>query len=140
VSAEARVPRVAVGAVVIEPRGDGPHVLLVRRGRPPNQGNWSLPGGRVEPGEKLADAVAREVREECGLEVRVGRLVEVVEVIDEAFHYVILDYRCEPTGGTLRAGDDAESVAMVPVFDLVDYGVSRAVMRVVSMALAEEKE
>lgn len=134
-------PTVAVGAVVIEHRSDGPWVLLVRRGRPPRVGSWSLPGGRVEPGEPLADAVAREVREETGLTVRVGALVEVVEVIDEAFHYVILDYACERRGGEAPvAGDDVTDARMVPVLDLSEYDVTPAVMRVVSRALADERE
>jgi mutator protein MutT len=131
---------VAVGAIVIEQRGDGPYVLLVQRANPPMAGEWSLPGGKLEWGERLEDAVAREVREETGLEVRVGRLVEVVEVVEAAFHYVILDYACEPTGGTLRPGGDAAQVAMVPVFDLMDYGVTQAVLRVVAMAVADERE
>ncbi len=136
----ADTPRVAVGAVVIEFRSDGPHVVLVRRGRPPGLGTWSLPGGKVEAGETLAAALVREVREETGLEVKVGRLVDAVEIIDPTHHYVVLDYVCTPVGGALAAGDDATDAVFVSVYDLVEYQVTPAVRRVVSMALAEERE
>jgi len=72
-------PRLAVGAVVIDRAEAEPRFLLVRRAKPPLMGSWSLPGGRVEAGERIEAAVAREVQEESGLVVRVGALVEVVE-------------------------------------------------------------
>ena len=133
---ERPTPRVAVGGVVLERSADNSFVvvLLIRRGRPPMEGRWSLPGGRVEPGERLEEAVRREILEEAGLEVRVGPLVEVIEIIDEVHHYVILDYVCERVGGELRAGDDASDAAMVAVDDLPSYGVSEAVLRVVQAA------
>ncbi|WP_129346469.1 NUDIX hydrolase [Sorangium cellulosum] len=132
-------PRVAVGAVVIErppDAPDAPRVLLVRRARPPLLGAWSLPGGRVEPGERLADAVAREVREETGLDIRVGPLVEVVEIVEAPHHYVILDYLGEPIGGALSPGDDASEAALVPVSDLPAYGLTEIALRVIHRALA----
>ncbi|XXX79717.1 NUDIX hydrolase [Sorangium sp. So ce134] len=132
-------PRVAVGGVVIERRADAPdvpRVLLIRRARPPLQGSWSLPGGRVEPGERLADAVAREIREETGLEIHVGPLVEVVEIVATPYHYVILDYLCEPAGGALSPGDDASEAAFVPVTDLPAYGLTDVALRVIHRALA----
>src|SRR5262245_16381364 len=130
-------PVLAVGGAVIDfafAKGD-PAVLLVKRGRPPMEGRWSLPGGRVEPGETVAAALAREIVEETGITVRLGPLVEVIEIIEESYHYVILDYACEPAGGALRAGDDAADVAWVPISDLATYGVSKAVLRVVEGAL-----
>ncbi|MRG96773.1 NUDIX hydrolase [Polyangium spumosum] len=128
-------PRLAVGAAVIDRSEDEPRILLVRRAFPPMAGTWSLPGGRVEPGERLEVAVAREVAEESGLVVRVGPLVEVVEVVDPPYHYVILDYACLRTGGGLSAGDDASEVILARVDEFVRLGVTEAVRRVVNRAL-----
>lgn len=99
---------VAVGAVALD---EDARLLVVRRGREPARGLWTLPGGRVEPGERLHEAVAREVREETGLTVEVGRLVGVFEVIGDTYHHVILDYAVEVMGGEPVAGGDASAVA-----------------------------
>ena len=92
-----------VGAVVHDHAG---RLLLVRRMNDPGAGRWSLPGGRVEPGESDREAVVREVAEETGLLVLAGRLVGSVRLGD----YDIADYAAEVVGGELRAGDDAEAV------------------------------
>jgi 8-oxo-dGTP diphosphatase len=114
-------PEVAVGAVAVE----SGRLLLVRRGSAPQLGRWSLPGGRVERGETLAQAIEREMEEETGLEVRCGPYVGWVERIGEGHHFVILDFAVEVAGGTLRAGEDAAEVAWValdavPELPLVD--------------------
>jgi 8-oxo-dGTP diphosphatase len=102
-------PRVGVGAVVVRDR----HALLVRRGKPPNQGLWAIPGGRVELGETLQQAVEREILEETGISVRAGAPIYTFDVIlrDEddrvRFHYVIVDMLADYISGELRAGDDA---------------------------------
>ena len=119
-----------VGAVVL--RADS--VCLVRRAHPPSAGQWSLPGGKVEHGETLSAALRREVREETGLDVEVGELVEVVEILDDG-HYVVLDYVCHLESGELSAGDDAAAAAWVPIANLSAYHVSDAVLRVVREAL-----
>lgn len=102
----------AVGAVAV--RDDGA-LLLVRRGKAPALGRWSLPGGRVDWGETLRDALRREVVEETGLEVAPGELAGLVERIHlaEGFHYVILDYHVTVTGGTLRPGSDVTDARWV---------------------------
>lgn len=100
-------PTVAVGGVVLD---DDRRLLVVRRGRPPAAGRWTVPGGRVEPGEGVTEAVAREVAEETGLDVEVGPFAWWLERRDDDHHYVILDFFARPVGGTLRPGDDADDV------------------------------
>lgn len=110
-------PEVAVGAVVVH---DG-RLLLIRRGRGPAVGQWSVPGGRVEWGETLAQAVEREVAEETGLAVRCERFVGWVERMGAGHHYVIMDFQAEVVGDpavTLRAGDDAAEAAWVPLAEV----------------------
>lgn len=99
------------GAVIFD--GDG-RLLLVRRRHDPGSGLWSLPGGRVEPGESVADAVRREVREETGLDVRVGRLLGVVTRGD----YLIHDHEAYVESGELAAGDDATDMGWYDVAEL----------------------
>ena len=104
----------AVGAIVI--RDDT--LLMVRRGREPNQGLWSIPGGRVEPGEYLSDAIRREVKEETGLDVEIGALVGILEVPGDD-HYVILDYSATASATDEPVpGDDADEVKWVPLDDV----------------------
>jgi 8-oxo-dGTP diphosphatase len=105
-------PFVGVGAVIVE----HDRVLLIRRGQPPLLGEWSLPGGVLECGETLPDAVAREALEETGLIVETREMLGVYERIihDEhrkvRYHYVLLDFLCHPLGGELKAGSDAAGV------------------------------
>jgi 8-oxo-dGTP diphosphatase len=111
------VPQVCVGAIAID---DG-HLLLVRRGHGPAAGEWSIPGGRVEPGETTAEAVVRELAEETGVEGVCGRLVGFVEKIDGDHHFVILDFLVEVLERTPpRAGDDAAEAAWVPLADVAE--------------------
>jgi ADP-ribose pyrophosphatase YjhB (NUDIX family) len=103
-------PVVAVGGLAVL---DGA-VLLVRRGEPPEAGRWTIPGGRVEVGETLAEAVERELLEETGLDVRCGELRGWVERILPGYHYVILDFDVTVVGGrTPVAGGDAVDVSWV---------------------------
>jgi 8-oxo-dGTP diphosphatase len=113
-------PEVCVGAVVV---AHG-RLLLIRRGHGPAAGSWSVPGGRVERGELLAEAVTREVREETGLEVVCGPLVGWVERMDEDHHHVILDFEATPLDDvTPVAGDDAAEAAWVPLEDVTDLAL-----------------
>ena len=115
-----RRPETSVGAVVV--RGD--RLLLIRRGRGPAEGLWSVPGGRVELGETLAEAVEREVAEETGLEVRCGRFIGFVERIGPEHHYVILDFWADLVAdGALVAGDDAAEAAWVRFDELDQVGL-----------------
>lgn len=110
-------PELCVGAVVLH---DGA-LLLVRRGHGPAAGEWSVPGGRVERGETLAEAVVREVAEETGLECVCGELMGWVEVVDDEHHFVILDFVVTVLEhGDPVAGDDAAEVRWVPVDDVLE--------------------
>ena len=107
-------PLVGVGAVVV----DAGRVLLVRRGREPLKGKWSLPGGLLELGESLLEGVIREVREETGLAVEPVELIELLDRVHREngrvrYHYVIADYLCRVTGGALQAASDADAVRWV---------------------------
>jgi 8-oxo-dGTP diphosphatase len=106
----AMIPIVAVGAFVFDREG---RVLLVERAKPPGEGLWTVPGGRLERNETLAQAVAREVREETGLIVEVGALACVVERMGDDFHFVILDYLARAIGGTLKAASDVRDARFV---------------------------
>jgi 8-oxo-dGTP diphosphatase len=129
-------PILGVGAVIIQ---DG-RVLLVQRAHEPLAGQWSLPGGAVEVGETLREAVVREVREETGLDVDVGALVEVVDRVQHAedgrveYHFVVVDYVCTPTGGVLAPASDASDVSWATSADLIRYAVSEQATAVIRKA------
>jgi len=130
-------PIVGVGAIVVD---DG-RVLLVRRGRPPLQGEWSVPGGAVEVGEALSAAVQREVLEETGLIVSVGPIVEVLDRIHTngdgrvEYHYVLIDYLCSVVGGDVRAGSDVLDAVWATPQRLAEYGVPRVTAAVIEKAV-----
>lgn len=115
-----------VGAVVV--RGD--RALIIKRGHEPRKGEWSLPGGLLELGESLTDAVRREIREETGLEVALGPVIETFDRVhhDEhgriRYHFVIVDYVCWSDAGDAVPGSDAEAVAWARVDELDAYKVN----------------
>ena len=131
-------PVVGVGGVVIR-NGE---VLLVRRAFPPRQGEWSLPGGRLELGESLVDAARREVREETGIEVEVGPLVDVFDRVHldaegrVRYHFVIVDFLCPPVGGVLHAGDDAADARWVLRAAVAGLGVNAHAVAVIEKGFA----
>jgi 8-oxo-dGTP diphosphatase len=123
---------VAVGAVVLDKDG---RVLLVKRGRPPKVGAWTLPGGHVEPLESLEAAIVREVREETGLVVVARRPLGVVALVSEGFRYDIHEFLCEAEGLEPPVpGDDAVDVRWAESSELAALGVSREAARVVRRA------
>jgi ADP-ribose pyrophosphatase YjhB (NUDIX family) len=121
-------PRVGVGAVILE----GDRVLLVKRGQAPSLGKWSIPGGLVHLGESIADAVRREVLEECGVRIRILELCGVIDRVRHApadgaadtrvhYHYVIIDYLAAIESGEPHAGSDAAEVRWVPIDEVGTY-------------------
>lgn len=131
-------PMVGVGAIIVRDEGE---VLLVRRGREPALGKWSVPGGLVEVGETLHDALLREVREESGLQVLVKGLVAVLDRIihDDTsrveYHYVILDFLCEYVEGVPHPGTDVTECAFVPYTRLGDYPLTTGTQEVIRRAM-----
>lgn len=119
-------PVVGVGAVIVR---DG-KALIVRRAHEPRKGEWSLPGGLLELGESLIDAVRREIKEETSLDVEVGPVIETFDRVhrDDAgrirYHFVIVDYVCWPMGGEASAGSDAQAVAWVSEDEIAAYHVN----------------
>jgi 8-oxo-dGTP diphosphatase len=129
-------PVVGVGGVVVQ---DG-KVLIVKRAHEPRKQEWSLPGGCVELGESLRDATRREIREETGIDVEVGALIELFDRVHEhdgrvQYHFVIADYLCTPRDGRLAAADDAIEVAWVKLDELDTYGVNEHAQAVIRKAL-----
>jgi 8-oxo-dGTP diphosphatase len=116
-----RRAELCVGAVAV----DDDHILLIRRGRGPAQGFWSVPGGRVEWGETLAEAVVRELHEETGLEGVCDALLGWVERISDSHHFVILDFRVTiVTAVEPVAGSDAAEAAWVPLSQVMELSLT----------------
>lgn len=115
-----------MGAVIVR---DG-KALIVKRGHEPRKGEWSLPGGMLDLGESLADAVRREVKEETGLDIELGPILETFDRVHRdgdgriRYHFVIIDYLCWSAGGEAVAGSDADAVAWVGADEIDRYGVN----------------
>jgi 8-oxo-dGTP diphosphatase len=129
-----------VGALIFRGRGRRGAILLVERGGHPLKGYWSLPGGLVETGESLDEAVRREILEETGLNVKPVEMFGGFErVMRDArgraeYHYLLLDYVCKVTGGRLQAGDDVARVAWVRREHLGDYQMTEGTREVIERA------
>jgi ADP-ribose pyrophosphatase YjhB (NUDIX family) len=129
-----------VGALIFRGRGRRGSILLVERGGAPLKGYWSLPGGLVETGETLDDAVRREVFEETGLRVQPVEMLGIFErIMRDAkgraeYHYVLADYICKVVGGTLRAGDDVARVEWVARARLGNFRMTEGTQDVIEGA------
>src|SRR4051812_5993355 len=130
-------PIVGVGAVIV----NGDRVLIVRRAKEPLKGQWSIPGGMLELGEKLREGLAREVREETALEVEVGDVLDVFDSIfpdaegRTQYHYVLVDYRCTVRSGEAKAGSDVSEVRWVTSAELEGLGMKEVTVGVIRKAL-----
>jgi len=133
---------VGVGALIFD-RG---RILMAQRGKDPLKGWWSLPGGALETGELLADAIRREVREETGLEIEPLRVFEIFErIMRDAggapeYHYVLIDYVCRVTGGTLQPGDDVCRVEWTERAALADLQITEGTLGVIERAFESRPE
>jgi 8-oxo-dGTP diphosphatase len=132
---------VGVGGVVVS----NGRALLIRRGGPPLEGQWSIPGGMLEVGETLLEGVRRELLEETGIEVRVRELIDVFERINldgggkTRYHFVVLDYLCEALSGEARAASDVTDVAWAAPSELANYSLSETATRVILKAFEMAK-
>jgi len=132
-------PIVGVGAVIVE-RG---RALLVRRGTEPLKGEWSIPGGVVELGETLREAAAREAKEETGLEVEAGEVLEVVDRIMRdpesrvQYHYVLVDFLCRRLSGETQAGADASELRWITARELESFPIAASAAAVVRKGLEQ---
>ena len=135
-------PVVGVGAVVWR----GQRVLLIRRGKPPRAGQWSLPGGGQQLGETLREAITREVREETGLELAELRLLTTVDLVEREaggrvrYHYTLIDFTAEAADGEPLAGDDAAAVAWFEFDQLAELGLWSETLRIIGEASAMRRK
>lgn len=129
-------PFIGVAAVIWK----GPHVLLIQRGQPPREGEWSLPGGHQEYGETVRQAAVREVLEETGLKVTLGPLIDVVDAMLEGDatrperHYTLIDFSAEWRSGEAIAASDARDLKWVALADLDEYGLWQETKRIILMS------
>jgi len=135
-------PLIGVGVVVLK----GRDVLLVRRGKPPREGRWSLPGGRQRLGETVRETASREVEEETGTEAEVTALLDVVDSITRddagqiAYHYTLVDFLAEWRSGEAAAGGDAAEVAWADPADLERYELWQETVRLIRMGVERRRE
>jgi len=128
------LPILAVGGIVFDADGK---VLLIRRGQPPAQGLWSIPGGKQEPHESLVEACAREVKEETGLAIGVKSIVAVVERRLEGFHFVIIDFLALPVPGKptlLSPASDVTEACWVGIEQLPCYRLVEGLAAILKQA------
>jgi ADP-ribose pyrophosphatase YjhB (NUDIX family) len=134
-------PIVAVGVVVIRRFETGPRVLLIKRGKAPRAGTWSIPGGRQRLGETLEAAARREVYEETGLELAGLRLLDVIDSITRdddgaiSYHYSLIDFAADWAAGEARAASDAAAVCWADPHDLAPYSLWSETRRLIGVAV-----
>jgi len=134
IPAASRSPVLGVGAVIWN---DKHEIVLIRRGKAPRRDEWSIPGGHLEWGESLHDAVLREVLEETGLSVEIAGLIDTVDLVtrdgsgEVTGHYVLIDFAARLIAGELRAGSDATDARWVPFSGLDDYPLWSETRRII---------
>ncbi len=130
IEAQERKPVAATGVVCFR----GEDVLLVRRGAPPREGEWSLPGGRIEFGERGVDAALRELREETACVGEVIGLIDVVDAVMDDRHYVLIDYAVRWISGQPRAGDDARDARFFGADEIAALHIWSETLRIIEAA------
>jgi ADP-ribose pyrophosphatase YjhB (NUDIX family) len=134
------LPQVGVGVVILNEQNE---VLLIRRGQPPNKGLWTIPGGRQEAGETLAETAHREILEETGVTIDELILVDAVDLIRHdshgnlTRHYTLIDYAARYAAGTPLPGGDADAIKWVPANEITDHVKWSETIRIVKEAVAK---
>ena len=140
-----KAPVVGLGVVVVKATAAGPRILLIKRGKAPRAGQWSIPGGRQEPGETLRAGAAREVLEETGVEVEIVRLLDAVDSINRGpdgtllSHYSLIDFMGLWRSGEPKAASDAAEALWADPDDLDGFGLWSETRRIIALALAGEE-
>lgn len=135
-----RSPIAGVGAVITNSAGQ---VVLIRRGKAPREGQWSIPGGRIEWGETIEEALRREIMEETGLTVRIERLIDVIDLVARdtpdtvSGHYVLIDFKAVHISGELRAGSDAAEACWASPDMLDQYSLWEETRRIIDAGLSK---
>jgi len=141
-SEQAQFPRPGVGVVVRKRDAEGMRILLIKRGKPPRAGTWSIPGGRQELGETIRDAARREVKEETGLEVEIAELLDVLDSITGqsrggiAYHYTLIDFAADWVSGDPIPGSDAIDAVWADPDDLNRFELWDQTRRIIAMAVS----
>ena len=131
-------PIIGLGAVIVGPKG----VVLIKRGKPPRMGAWSLPGGAQDLGETVKEGLIREVKEETGLDVQVLEIIDVVDSINRdpngrlQYHYTLIDACVTVTGGTLKAGSDAMDAKWFSSYEITELKLWSETSRIIDGAIA----
>lgn len=134
-------PVVGVGVVVWH----GERVLLIKRSKPPREGQWSLPGGAQQLGETLAEAAKREVAEETGIDIDLGDIIATLDLIDRdeaggvRHHYTLVDFVAEALHAVLQAGDDAADARWFERTQIDGLGLWSETIRIIDLAFAERR-
>jgi 8-oxo-dGTP diphosphatase len=127
-----QTPIAGVGAIVWK---DG-RILLVKRGKEPNRGKWTVPGGVVELGETLHEALKREVREECSIDIEVEKVLDMFDAITRdddgrvRYHFIIIDFMAKYAGGEIKAGSDADDCRWVTPEEIAEMDITPSLMAV----------
>ncbi len=130
-------PLVAVGGLVKQGKED--KFLLVRRSKPPNMDSWAIPGGKVEFGETLQEALKREIMEETGLLVEPTELLALIQIMKEGYHYVIMDFICDIKGGSLGASSDAKEAKFFSLSEIRGLDTSPTTLDMIERYMRKEK-
>ncbi len=133
-------PFIGVGALIVK---DGRY-LLIKRGKEPGKGKWSIPGGKVELGETLAEAIKREVLEECGIQIEIEKIFNIMDRILKdkdgkiKYHFVLIDYKAQYISGKARAYSDADDMKWVTAAEMSELDMNPETREIILSEIAKK--